>query len=146
MSIDQLMLFYSNAAITGATNSDIMPLGAARQFGTGARPLYIDGITTVVFVNTGTDTTTVTVQSSPYVGFNSSITNTAVWTIPVNTAVNTRVGPIVLPPLGADKAFLRLATSVTGGNSVTGSLTMWLTPDPSLWTAQPVGWTGPSTS
>jgi hypothetical protein len=101
---------------------------------------------TVVIANVGTDTTTVTVQSSPYEAFNSSITNTVVWTIPVNSAVGYRVGPVMLPPLSADKAFLRLATSVTGGNAVTGSLTMWLTPDPEIWSAQPVGWTGPSTS
>ncbi len=144
--IDQLMLFYSNTSITGAINSDIIPLTTTRQFGTGARPLYIDGITTVVIANVGTDVTTLTVQSSPYEAFNSSITNTVVGTIATNTAVNTRIGPFQLPPLSADKAFLRLATSVTGGNSMTGSITMFLTPDPYIWTAQPVGWTGPSTS
>ncbi len=146
MAIDQLGLFYSNAALTGATNSDIVPLTTTRQFGTGARPLYIDGRVTVIMANTGTDTTTITVQSSPYEAFNSSITNTVIATIASNAAVGTRIGPVVLPALAADKAFLRLASSVTGGNAVTGSVTMWLTPDPEIYTAQPVGWTGPNLS
>jgi hypothetical protein len=147
MAIDQLMLLYSNTAITGAVNSDIIPLSAARQFGTGARPLYIDGRVTVAFTDTGDNSSAVLiVQSSPYEAFNSAITNTTVLDIATNAAVGARLGPIALPALGANCAFLRLTTSVAGGNFTAGSITAWLTPDPELYTAQPVGWTGPSTS
>ena len=145
--IDQYMLFFSNTAVTANTNSDIIPLATTRQFGTGARPLYVDGICTVTFDDSGNNSTsTITVQSSPYEAFNSSITNTNCWVIATNTTSGTRVGPFVLPPLGADKAFLRLVTQNTNGDFGNGSITMWLTPDPYLYTAQPVGWTGPNLS
>lgn len=145
MAIDQLMLFYSNTAITGDTNSDIIPLATTRQFGTGARPLYIDGRCIATFSDSDNNSTAVVVcQSSPYEAFNSSITNTTLMTIANNTVAGTRIGPIALPALGADKAFLRLTTVVSGGNFSTGTVTMWLTPDPEIWTAQPVGWTGPN--
>jgi hypothetical protein len=141
------MKFYSNTAITGDTNSDIMPLSATRQFGCGARPLYIDGVCTVTFDDSSNNSSAVVVcQSSPYEAFNSSITNTTLMTIATNTTAGTRIGPVALPLLGADKAYLRLTTTVSGGNFSNGSITMWLTPDPQGWTAQPVGWTGPNLS
>lgn len=147
MSIDQLMLFYSNTAVLSDINSDIIPLTAARQFGNGARPLYIDGRVTVAFTDSGNNSTSVVqVQSSPYEAFNSSINNTTLVTIPTNAAVGDRIGPVALPPLSANAAYLRLSTVTAGGNFTTGSITMWLTPDPEIYTAQPVGWTGPSTS
>jgi hypothetical protein len=147
MATDILMTFFSNTAVTANTNSDIMPMGATRQFGIGARPLYVDGICTVTFADSGDNSSaTLTVQSSPYEAFNSSITNTNCWTIATNTASGTRVGPFVLPPLGADKAFLRVVTQNAGGDFSAGSISLWLTPDPYLYSPQPVGWTGPNLS
>jgi len=149
MAIDQLMLFYSANSVVVATNSDIIPLSATRQFGTGARPLYIDGRVTTTFSDSGSNSTgTITLQTCPYEAFNSSITNTVVGTIATNAAVGSRPTgwPIALPSLGANQAFLRLTTANAGGDFSTGAMTAWLTPDPEIWTAQPVGWTGPSTS
>lgn len=146
MAIDQLMLLFSNTAITGDTNSDIMDLGTTRQFGNGPVPLYLDVRCTVAFTDTGNNSTAVIqCQSSPYEAFNSSITNTTCATIPTNMAVGDRL-LFQIPPLAADKRYFRVATVTSGGNFSTGSLTAWVTPNPEVYSAQPVGWTGPSLS
>jgi hypothetical protein len=146
MAIDQLMLLFSNTSVVGDTNSDIIPLATTRQFGNGAQPLYIDMRVTVAFTDSGNNSTAVIqCQSSPYEAFNSSITNTTCATIATNAAVGDRL-LFQIPPLAADKAFFRLSTVTAGGNFTTGSVTAWVTPNPEVWSAQPVGWTGPSLS
>ncbi len=147
MPIDQLMLLFSNTSVVSDTNSDIIPLSATRQFGNGAVPLYIDGVCTVTFDDSGNNSSAVVqCQSSPYEAFNSSITNTTMFTIATNTTSGTRLGPVQIPPLAADKAYFRVSTVTAGGNFSNGSITLFVTPNPGIYSAQPVGWTGPSTS
>ena len=146
MAIDQLMLLYSNTSVVSDINSDIMDLGTTRQFGNGPVPLYVDLRVTVAFTDSGNNSTSVVqCQSSPYEAFNSSITNTTMCTIATNAAVGDRI-LFQIPPLAADKRYFRLATVTAGGNFTTGSVTAWVTPNPEVYSAQPVGWTGPSLS
>lgn len=147
MPIDQLMLLFSNTSVVGDTNSDIIDLATTRQFGLGATPLYLDGVCTVTFDDSGNNSTAVIqCQSSPYEAFNSSITNTTLITIATNTASGTRIGPVQIPPLAADKRYFRVSTVTSGGNFSNGSITLFVTPNPGIYSAQPVGWTGPSLS
>ena len=151
MAIDLDMRFSNAQAITGSAISDnVIDLKVAgRNFGTGPRPLYLDGRVTTAFTDTGNNSTAdIIVQSSPYVALNSSLTNTTVGQIATNAAVGDRPAgwPIALPSLQGDKQYLGLYYSVSGGNFSTGAFTCWLTPDPDLWDAKAVGYTGPSTT
>ncbi len=151
MAIDQHMLLCNAQAVTNAAISgNVIDLGAAgRLFGVGVRPLYIDGRVTTTFADTGNNSTLdIIVQSSPYAGLNSSITNTTVGYVATNAAAGDRpVGfPIPLPAGNADKQYLGLYLNPVGGDFSAGAVTIWLTPDPDLWDAKPVGYTGPTTS
>lgn len=150
MPIDQSMLFSSAQAVTNAAiSANVIDLGAARHFGVGPRPLYLDARVTTQFADTGNNSTLdIIVQSSPYVGINSSITNTTVGYVATNAAVGDRpVGfPVALPAGNADKQYLALYYSPVGGDFSAGAITAWITADPDLWDAKPVGYTGPTTA
>lgn len=147
MPIDQQDIYCTDLAITGDTNSNnVIDHGGNTYHGIGPRQLYIPIHVTEVFADSGDNSTALVVfQSSQYVGFNSSITNTVIARIDTNSAVGLLACPI-MPPLGQDQQYSRLTTTVSGGNFTTGKITAYVTPDPDLVKNKAVGWTGPATS
>ncbi len=148
MPIDQLDVFCSTQAITANAISDnVIDIGSAyARHGVGPRPLYIVVQTTTLFADTGNNSTgSVLYQTSPYVGINSSITNTTIGTIATNSAVGDRIVAL-LPPVPGDNRYAALYFVMSGGDFSAGAVTAWVTPDPDLWAAKPAGWTGPTTA
>jgi hypothetical protein len=148
MPIDQQDIYCTDLAITGDTNSNnVIDHGANTFHGIGPRALYIPIYVTEQFADTNDNSSTnIVFQSSQYVGFNSSITNTVIGIIPTNAAVGLLCCPN-MPPLGQDQQFSRLTTGpAVGGNFSAGKITAFVTADPDLVRQKTVGWTGPSTS
>ena len=148
MPIDQLDVFSDAQAITSNTiSTNVVSLGSAyTRHGVGPRPLYIVVQTTTQFADSGDNSSgTVIYQTSPYVGINSSITNTTIGTIATNSAVGDKIVAL-LPPVPGDNAFAALYFSMAGGDFSAGAVTAWVTPDPDLSSTKPAGWTGPSQS
>ena len=148
MPIDQLDYFSDAQAITAAAIcSNVIDLAAnTTRHGVGPRPLYIVVQTTTVFSDSGNNSSaTVIYQTSPYVGINSSITNTTIGTIATNSAVGDRFVAL-LPPIPGDNRYAALYYDVAGGSFSTGAVTAWVTPDPDLQSFKAAGWTGPSQS
>lgn len=147
MPIDQQDLYCTDLPITGDTNSNnVVDHGANTYHGIGPSPLYIPIHVTEAFTDTDSNSTAnIVFQSSQYVGFNSSVTNTVIAAIPTNAAVGLLACPI-MPPLGQDQQYSRLTTVVSGGNFTAGKITAYVTPDPDLVKNKAKGWTGPSTS
>jgi hypothetical protein len=149
MAIDQDLLFCSNTAVTGnQINGNVIDtVDADTRFGSGARPLVIDGRVTVTFTDSGDNSSAILyLHTSPYEAINSVTTNTAIGTIATNAAAGTRIGPFTLPPGLATERYWGVYSVVTNGNFSAGNITMWITPDVDDSRAFGVGWTGPTTS
>lgn len=145
MPIDQQDLYCTDLAITGNTNSNnVIDHGGNTYHGIGPRALYIPIHVTTAFTG-GNTAGTVVFQSSQYVGFNSSVTNTTIADLPLNAAVGLLACP-AMPPLGQDQQYSRLTFVNLGSNYSAGAITAYTTPDPDLVKNKAVGWTGPSTS
>jgi hypothetical protein len=150
MPIDQQGIYSNAQAITANAISDnVIDHGSNyADPGVGPRALYVEGIVTTTFSDSGNNSTgSVIFQQSPYVGINSSITNTTIGTIATNAAANTRLGPWLLPPIkGTTNRYSALYYSMAGGDFSAGAVSLWITADPRNWAAQPVNYTGPSTT
>lgn len=144
--IDQQDVFSTAQALTGnAISSNVVDLGNAyTRHGVGPRPLYLVVHVTTAFSGANS-TTDVRYSTSPYVGINSSITNTTICTLAANQAVG-QVGAFLLPTVPGDNQFAALNYVVAGSNNTTAGVTAYVTPDPDLYSAKVKNWTGPSTS
>lgn len=147
MPIDQQDIYCDALAITGDTNSNnVVDHGGNTFHGIGNRAAYIPIYVTEQFADSGNDSTALVVfQSSQYVAFNSSITNTVIARIDTNSPVGLLAVP-AMPPLGQDQQYSRLTTTVSGGNFSAGKITAFVTFDPDLVKNKAAGWTGPTTS
>jgi hypothetical protein len=147
MAMDQNGIYATALAITGDTNSNnVIDHGANTYHGIGPRPLYIPILVTEAFTDTGSNSTAeIVFQSSQYEGFNSSITNTVIASIPTNAATGLLACPI-MPPLGQDQQYSRLTTVVSGGNFTAGKISAWISPDPDIVKNKVLGYTGPTTA
>lgn len=144
--IDVGMRFSNSQTITGAAISEnIIDLGAAREFATGPRPIYVVSVVTEAFTDSGNNSNvTVILQTDSLAAFNSG-TNTQ--TIGV-FATNAAIGTILCVPIGqnnADEQYLALYYDVGGGNHTTGKITSFLSADITSWAPMPKGYVGPNT-
>jgi hypothetical protein len=147
MLIDQYELFSSAQAITAeAASTNLIDLKAARNMGTGARPLYIVAQVTTAFTDGSSNSELdVKVEADDDVAFGSIDTTTTIGQFAALSAVGTQV-IAMLPPAAANYRYVRLKYTPIDGDLSAGAVTAFITADPQLWAAYAKGYTGPTTA
>jgi hypothetical protein len=128
--------FSNDQAITAsAASTNLMALGAIRNFAQGARPLYLVVQCTVAMTDGGSNSTvTVTVETDALAAFGSATTTQTLEVFAALSAIGER-RVVALGTAAANEAFLRLTYTVANDVLTTGSFTAFLTPDPQLYSA-----------
>jgi hypothetical protein len=137
MIVDKNTRFSNSQAVTAtAVSENVLDLGAIRNMGTGARPLYLVVQVTVAMTDAASDSTiTVTIETDTLAAFGSATVSQTV--SPVFAALSA-IGErrvVQVAPEAMNEAFARLRYTTTNGDLTTGSFTAFLTPDPQLYTA-----------
>ena len=134
MIIDKLLRFSASQALSaasGTASTDVLDLGADRDFTALGQPLYV---VVVVEASGGTNPTLqVVVQTDDSAGFSSPV---AIHTGPALLQASNRTQIIPFPH--TNERYLRLAYT-QGGTSPTATVSAFITTDPQAWVATPDG-------
>ena len=125
--------FCSALAITAnAASTNQLDLGAIRDMGVGARPLYVVAQVTTLMGDSGSNSNcTVLFRTDSDVAMGSPTNTQTIGVFATNAAVGTRLVQMIQPG-NANERYCDLYFSMGGGDLNAGAVTAWITDSPQL--------------